>query len=141
VIARVLAYALLYEERLEFGRGISDAEEPALWTHDLTGQLLHWVDVGAPGADRIHLASKKANKVTIVCHKGKEALRREMEGKKVHDSANVDVLYLDSVFVAQLADALERNSSWTVVRTDTELSVTIGEAAFASRIESGTLPV
>lgn len=141
LVARILAYALLYEERLEFGRGVSDAEEPALWTHDLTGQLVHWVDVGVPSADRIHMASKKASKVTIVCHKGHEALRREMEGKRVHDAENVEVLYVDPAFVAQLAESLERNSSWVFVRTDGELSVTVGDATFAGRAEATALPV
>ena len=56
LVARVLAYALLYEPGLEFGKGLSDADEPALSTHDLTGQLTHWIDVGTPSADRIHIA-------------------------------------------------------------------------------------
>src|SRR5690606_8250121 len=130
LVARILAYLHHYEEGLEFGRGLSDVDEAALWTHDLTGRLHHWIDVGVPTAERIHLASKKAERVTIVCHKPEDALIREMEGRRVHDAQNVAVLYLDPDFVQRLAGGLERTAAWVVVRTDGELSVTIGDETF-----------
>jgi len=134
VVTRILAYALLYEEHLEFGRGISDAEEPDLWSHDLTGRLLHWIDVGTPGADRIHTASKKASSVTIVCHKRPDALAREMTGRRIHNADAISVIYLDPGFIERLAGALDRTSSWIVVHTDGELNVTVGNDSFATSV-------
>lgn len=138
VVSRILAYALLYEEGLEFGRGLSDVEEPALWAHDLTGQLTHWVDVGTPTAERIHAASKKG-RVSIVCHKGEEALARQLAGKKLHRAEAIEVLYLAPAFVAQLAGALTRNSEWTLVHTDGELSITLGEEYFTGVVKRSPL--
>lgn len=140
LVARIFAYALLYEEALEFGKGISDVEEPALWVKDLTGQLLHWVDVGTPTADRIHIASKKAPRVTIVCHKGEDALAREMTKRKVHKAGAIEVLHLDPVFIAQVAQKLDRNAEWTLVHTDGELSITIGDESMAGVVVRGELP-
>ena len=140
LIARILAYALLYEEALEFGKGIADVEEPALWAKDLTGQILHWIDVGTPGADRVHIASKKAPKVTIVCHKGEEALARETTKRKIHKAEDIEVLHLEPAFVSQLAGKLARNSEWTVVHTDGELSVTIGDESFSGVVTRAALP-
>ena len=37
MMVRVLAFALHASERLEFGKGISTDDEPALWEHDLNG--------------------------------------------------------------------------------------------------------
>lgn len=139
VVARILAYALLYEEGLEFGRGISDADEPDLWSHDLTGQLLHWIEVGTPSAERIHLASKKAAKMSIVCHKRPEALSREVGGRRIHNADAIAVRYLDPLFVDQLAKHLDRTSSWVVVHTDGELNVTIGSESFASAVSQTAL--
>ena len=34
---RLLAFALNAHERLEFGKGISDSDEPDLWRKDLAG--------------------------------------------------------------------------------------------------------
>ena len=140
LVARILAYALLYEEALEFGKGISDVEEPALWVKDLTGQLLHWVDIGTPTADRIHIASKKAPRVSIVCHKGEDALAREMTKRKVHKAAEIEVLYIDPSFILELSKKLDRNAEWTLIHTDGELSITIGDESFAGRVTRGELP-
>lgn len=139
LVARALAFALLHEERLEFGRGVSDADEPALWTHDLTGQLQHWVDIGAPSAERVHLATKRAERVSIVCHKGKETLLREITGKRIHEAERVEVLYLEPTFVAAVAGALDRSAHWILVVNDGQISLTVGEETFDAPIERGGL--
>ena len=43
---RVLAWALLYEERLEFGPGVCVGDAPDLVANDLTGKVATWVAVG-----------------------------------------------------------------------------------------------
>jgi uncharacterized protein YaeQ len=140
LMTRVLAYALLFEDGLEFSKGLSAGEEPALWTHDLTGQLVHWVDVGTPGADRIHTASKKAQRVSIVCHQGFEALRREMQKRVIHHADQVKVLLLDSDLVAELGDAVGRNSEWTLVRNEESLMVSVDGQDFSGTVHEIPLP-
>jgi uncharacterized protein YaeQ len=140
LVTRILAYALFYEEGLEFGRGISDADEPALWTHDLTGQLLHWIDVGTPGADRIHLASKKAPRVSILCHKGEDAFARETSKRKLHRAEDINVVMLEPKFVDTLSEALTRTSEWTVVINEGDLTITIGEVTFMGTARQVSLP-
>ena len=140
LVTRLLAYALLYEPGLEFGRGLSDSEEPALWSHDSTGQLLHWIDVGLPSAERIHAASKRAPRVSIVCHRSLDALEREMRKKEVHRAEQIQVLLLDPDFVAQLAACLERSGEWTVVHSEGELSVSVKDQSFAATLQWIALP-
>lgn len=140
LVTRILAYALLYEEGLDFGKGLSDADEPALSTHTLTGELVHWVDVGVPSAERIHSAAKKANTVSIVCHKGEDALVREMTKRKIHHADLVQVLLLEPAFVTQLGSWLTRNSVWSVVHSDSELSVTLDGRDLASTVRRIPLP-
>ena len=43
MISRVLAYALWYQERLAFGRGLSEVDEPALWHKSLDDRIEHWM--------------------------------------------------------------------------------------------------
>lgn len=140
LVTRILAYAIFYEDGLEFGRGVSDAEEPALWKHDLTGQLEHWIDVGTPTADRIHLASKKSPRVSIVCHKGQDSLAREMTKRKLHRAEEVELFYLEPSFVEELGAALSRTSEWVVVVNEGDLSITIGEQSFQSTAVRAALP-
>jgi uncharacterized protein YaeQ len=46
LMIRLLAFALNAHERLEFGRGISDSDEPDLWLKDLTGEIELWIEIG-----------------------------------------------------------------------------------------------
>ncbi|MBL4686632.1 MAG: YaeQ family protein, partial [Nannocystaceae bacterium] len=50
VVVRVLARAIAHEDGLEFGRGLSTVEDPALWTRTPTGEVATWIDVGLPSA-------------------------------------------------------------------------------------------
>ncbi|MDH5493364.1 MAG: YaeQ family protein [Myxococcales bacterium] len=141
LIARMLAYGLLFEEGLKFSKGLSSSEEPALWTHDLTGQLLHWIDVGTPSADRIHLASKRAERVSIVSHLGVEALRRETQRRLIHRAEVVRVLLVDPELVRALALSLARNSEWTLVRNEGSLNISLGGQDFSGALRELPLPI
>src|SRR3546814_12061635 len=56
VMVRIIAFALHADERLEFGRGLGNAEEPDRWRRDYPGHLDMWVDLGQPAAYRVKQA-------------------------------------------------------------------------------------
>ncbi len=58
-MVRLLAFALNAGDRLEFGRGLSTDDEPDLWEHDYTGDILQWIDLGHPDESRIRKASNR----------------------------------------------------------------------------------
>ncbi len=70
LMMRLLAFALETppdDERgaLQFARGISDTEEPDLWQRDLTGSIVHWLEVGQPDARRLARACGRAERVSL----------------------------------------------------------------------------
>jgi len=70
LMIRLLAFALEAAAddargTLQFARGLSDADEPDLWQRDLTGQLVHWVEVGQPDARRLVRAAARAERVSL----------------------------------------------------------------------------
>ena len=70
LMCRVLAFALQvpaddHRGMLQMSRGLSDADEPALWQHDLTGVLVHWVDLGQPDERRLAKACGRADRVSV----------------------------------------------------------------------------
>jgi uncharacterized protein YaeQ len=140
LMARIIAYGLFYEEGLEFGRGISSADEPALWVRTLTGEILHWIDVGAPSADRIHLASKKAPKVSIITYRGSDALSREIGKKKIHRGEEIDVLELDPRVMLQLGEALARTTQLGLVHSEGELNLTLNDLNVTTTVTHARLP-
>ncbi len=139
VVARALAHCLLYEADLTAGRGLDEADDPALYVRDNTGVLLHWIDVGHPGSERLHRASKAARRVSIVCHKSRDGLVRERDKRRIHAQDRVAVWLLQPELVQALADGLTRNNDWTVVRTGEDLMVTADGETHTGRVEETTL--
>lgn len=71
MMVRVLAFALNVgqaNELLEFGKGLSSDEEPALWERDLTGNISHWIDVGLPDERVLRRACGRADRVTLYAY-------------------------------------------------------------------------
>jgi len=56
-VTRLLAYCLEYTDGIEFSKGLSDPDEPAMSVRDLTGARQSWVEVGTPDAARLHKAA------------------------------------------------------------------------------------
>lgn len=70
MMLRLLAFALnvpLDDKAgtLEFAKGMWDPEEPELWHKDLTGRLLHWIEVGQPEERRLVKASGRSERVSV----------------------------------------------------------------------------
>ena len=66
LMVRLLAFALNAHERLEFGKGLSTADEPDLWRRDLTGRIEHWLELGQPDESRLRKAAGRADRVTLL---------------------------------------------------------------------------
>jgi uncharacterized protein YaeQ len=47
---------------------LSDTDEPDLWQKDLTGSILHWIDVGQPDEKSLIRASARAERVTVYAY-------------------------------------------------------------------------
>jgi uncharacterized protein YaeQ len=71
MMIRVLAYALHLPAddlngKLEFTKGLSDVDEPDLWQLNLTGEVVHWIDLGQPDDRRLLKAHGRAERVTVI---------------------------------------------------------------------------
>ncbi|MBA2320771.1 MAG: YaeQ family protein, partial [Deltaproteobacteria bacterium] len=92
LVARMLAYALEYTVGIRFSGDLSSGDEPAAWVHDLTGALMTWIEVGAPSPERVHRATKAADRVAIYNHKEMEPWLSELRQFKVYSPAKLWIL-------------------------------------------------
>src|SRR5690554_249774 len=124
LMARVIAFALHAHERLEFGRGLSNEEEPDLWLRDYTGDVDHWIDLGQPDESRIRKACGRARQVTVVNYSGGAA---DIWWDKVANSLgrlkNLTVVNLDPASVEAAAGLLERSMNMGAMIQDGELQL------------------
>ncbi len=108
LLARVLAYCLLYEEGLAFSKGgLSNPDEPALSTRTLDGRLTMHVEIGTPSAERLHKSSKAAPRVVVVTHQPLQQLRDALAGQKVHKLDAIDVYAFDAAFLDAVDGCLD----------------------------------
>ena len=121
LVTRLLAYLLEYAEGIEFSRGVSDPDEPAIAVRDLTGTIPTWIDIGTPDAARLHKAAKSGARVVVYTHKNPDQFLKQLAGEKIHRPDELELYAMDRGLVAALAARLERRVAFSVSITDREL--------------------
>ena len=126
LVARVLAYLMEFAEGIEFSRGVSDPDEPAIAVRDLTGAIDTWIDIGTPDAARLHNASKTSNRVAVYIHKDPTQFLKQLAGERIHRAAALELYAIDRELVAALVSRLERRVAFSLSVNDRELYLSIG---------------
>lgn len=134
LIARLIAYLLEFTEGIEFSRGVSTPDEPTIAVRDLTGALTTWIDIGTPDAERLHKASKLAERVVVYTHKDPAQFVKQLEGRKIHNAEGLELYALDRALIDALVARLDRRVAFTVSITDRELYLSIGADHLTGRI-------
>ena len=116
---RLLAYCLEYAPGIAFTEGVASGDEPAVLIRDLTGRITAWIEVGSPGAERLHRGSKLAEHTSIYIHKELRHVLAPLAGAKIHRADRIQVHWFDRGFVDTLAELIGR-------RTDLALTVSGG---------------
>lgn len=139
LLTRVLAMTLEHDGELSFGKGLSDGEEPALWTRTGDGRVLLWLDVGAPAPDRLHRASKLAEKVVVYCHRRPDLLRQRCAKEKVHKAELIRVVEVPTALLDELAAHLDRNNRWDVSVHEGHTTLVVDGAVIEATLTEGPL--
>jgi uncharacterized protein YaeQ len=116
---RVLAWCLLYEDGIAFGPGLSTPDSADLWTHDLTGRLVTWVECGSATADKLRKVQQHNPNVVVHVVLDDERRARELvaelgETRLPRASTPPTIWVVDSPLVAELAARDERRQKWAV---------------------------
>ena len=136
LMVRLLAFALYADERLEFGRGLSDEDEPALWKRDYTGEIELWIDVGNPDESRIRKACARAREVVVINYGGRASdIWWEKAGGALSRLKNLTVLSLPAEVPERLAALGERGMRLDVLVQDGELQLMGDRGSLAVRPE------
>jgi len=123
---RVLAYCLEYQDGIAFSKGLADADQPAVWVHDPTGRLTVWIEVGAPTAERLHRASKLAERVVVYTHKDIDVLKHNLGRAPIHQAAQIPLYTLDWRFISAFTARLERRLACALTVTERQVYLEVG---------------
>jgi uncharacterized protein YaeQ len=128
LMVRLLAFAMYAGERLEFGRGLSQDDEPDLWRKELTGEILLWIDLGQPDEARIRKACGRSRQVVLFTYGGRSSdIWWEKNAGSLARSRNLTVIDIPIETVDQLTAMMVRGMRLNVMIQDGELQVLGGD--------------
>ena len=109
MMVRILAFALNAHEHLEFGKGLSETEEPDLWQKDLTGAIENWIEVGQPDEKRMLRACGRAKRVTVYAYGNRPELWWKPIAEKLERAKNLSVWRVPVADVREIEKLADRN--------------------------------
>jgi uncharacterized protein YaeQ len=109
MMVRVLAFALNAHERLAFGKGLSEVDDPDLGLTDLTGQIELWIEVGQPDEKAILKACSKADLVKIYPYASSANLWWKPLENKLTRARNLEVTAIDPASSQALGNMVQRS--------------------------------
>jgi uncharacterized protein YaeQ len=140
LLTRVLAYALSYEEGIAFSKGgLSNPDEAPVSVRDATGRLIAWIDVGLPSAERLHKASKAAERVVLFTAGDVAVVRRDAATRPVHRAEAVVIRRLEPRFLDALEAVVGRDTSLELVHTEGHVYATVKGQVIEGRLVSERL--
>jgi uncharacterized protein YaeQ len=136
LVARIVARALEHADGVEFTRGLAADDEPAVWQRDLRGDLVAWIEVGAPSPERLHRASKTGARVVVYAWKSPEDQARALAEAHVHRAAEISIRALDPAFLDAVAVTLDRTNRWELAIAGGTLYLGITGTTFETAVRS-----
>lgn len=121
MMVRVLAFALLADEDLRFGRGLSTDDEADLHAMTPDGRIRLWVDVGQPDERLIRKAAARAEQVVVLAYGRTAPVWWEKNQGDLARLDNLTVWRLDAEDSRALAALAQRGASLQCIVQDGQI--------------------
>lgn len=124
LLTRVFAYALSYEEGIEFSSaGLADPDGATIKVMNPNGGHKVWIEIGNPSARKVHKASKASDKVKIYTYKDPQVLLNELNSEPIHRKDELEIFSISSNFLDQLEKQMQKENRWSVINMDGSIMV------------------
>jgi uncharacterized protein YaeQ len=129
LVARLLAYALCYQEDLVFTKGVGSGDEPDLWSIGPDGRVKLWIEVGLPDPDRLAKSCRHVERGILLASGPAQTKSRWLTQNltKLSASPNLTIVSVDYEFLGQLVANLQRVITWSLTVTEGALYLTVGD--------------
>ena len=127
LVARLLAYALCYQEELCFTKGVGSGDEPDLWSKGADGRVQLWVEVGLPDPERLAKSCRHVERAVLFAFGPMLTRWLTQHQSRLASSQNLTVVGLDNKFLGELVAKLQRAITWSLTVTEGTLYLTVGD--------------
>ena len=133
LMTRLLAFILYADERLTFGKGLSDGDEPDLWLKDYDGTIRLWIELGQPDEKQLRRAAGRAEQVVVMSYGNAGPIWWRKQQPQLARISNLVVLHLAEP--AQLTPLCQRSMKLQATLQEGELLLTNGELSLTVNVE------
>jgi uncharacterized protein YaeQ len=135
LVARLLAYALCFEDELSFSKGVGSGDEPDLWSKGADGRVRLWIEVGLPDPDRLVKSCRHVERAVLFACGPTQSRWLTQHLPKLSTSKNLSVIGLDFKFLGSLVENLQRAINWSLTVTEGTLYLTVGDETLESALQ------
>jgi uncharacterized protein YaeQ len=135
LVARLLAYALNYQEGLSFSKGICEGDSPDIWVHDLNNHIEHWIEVGLPTPERILDACRRSRQVTFYLYGRQLSRWQQMHLEKLQDLTNLQLMGIPDTVLDGMVASVQRTMHWSLTITEGTLYLTTDQQSIDSALD------
>lgn len=136
LLTRVLAYALQYQDGLEFSAaGLSDPDAAAIKKTTMNGVVELWIEIGNASAKKLHKATKNSKAVVVYTYKSAEVLIADIKSNDVHRAQELEIYQIDPKFLSQLEKTLEKNNRWSLLHQQGQIDISHGQNTWTTIVQ------
>jgi uncharacterized protein YaeQ len=127
LMVRLIAYILNAHEDLQFGKGVSDEDEAAIWQKNYSDEINLWIELGQLDEKRLKKACNQAKAVKLYCYASSANTWWSQIGSNLKKFERLSVEQFESSTCDALVKLLSRNMEFQCSIQDGQLWLTSGE--------------
>lgn len=137
MMVRLIAFILNANEHLQFGKGVSDEDEAAIWQVNYAEEIELWIELGQLDEKRLKKACHKAQQVKLYCYGNSVDVWWAQSEKKLRQFDKLSIKQFSEETTDALASLLSRTMEFQCSIQDEQLWLTSGDDTLL--IETTTL--
>lgn len=127
MMVRLLAFILNANENLQFGKGVSDEDEAAIWQINYSEVIELWIELGQLDEKRIKKACNRSEKVKVYCYGSSSDTWWAQSESKLSQFSKLSVEQFSDETTEALAALISRSMEFQVSIQDGQLWLTSGD--------------
>ncbi|WP_281558542.1 YaeQ family protein [Thalassomonas sp. RHCl1] len=127
MMVRIVAFILNANENLQFGKGVSDEDEAALWQMNYAEDIELWIELGQVDSKRIKKACNRANEVKLYCYGSSVDTWWSQVAGKMRQFDKLSIEQFDVETTTALTDLVSRTMEFQCSIQDGQLWLTSGD--------------
>ncbi len=135
MMIRLIAYVLNANENLQFGKGVSDEDEAAIWQINYSEEIELWIELGQLDEKRLKKACNRAKKVKLYCYGSSVDTWWQQSKSKLDQFSKLSIESFSEETALALELLADRSMEFQVSIQDGQFWLTSGEQTLLIELE------